>query len=264
MVAAAVPCHAHWRTSFSFHYPFFWGPAWGYYMGPYYSHARAFQTSAAEVTTAIHPKHARLYLDGRFIGIADDFDSFPGYLYLKNGDYQLEAQLGGYETQRIDIEADEGSRYDIRLRLKRVPSEQKERWSQRPERPHPLQRLYEPIKPPAPTPPSNAASGVAQPGPNLALRPDISVIDRQQPEEQARRPARLLLSVSPAQASVYLDGDYLINGQELARRSGPLLLTAGHYTIEAIAPGYQAATQSVDLAAGETRELSLVLTKQQE
>jgi hypothetical protein len=34
------------------------------------------------IDTSIHPKHVRLYLNDRFIGIADDFD---GYLYLKAG-----------------------------------------------------------------------------------------------------------------------------------------------------------------------------------
>ena len=36
------------------------------------------------------PEEALLYLDGRFIGSADDFDGHPDYLYLEPGVYELE------------------------------------------------------------------------------------------------------------------------------------------------------------------------------
>src|SRR5579864_3086258 len=48
------------------------------------------------VDTEIWPDKARVYLEGRYIGSAEDFDGSQDFLYLRPGDYTLEFRLEGY------------------------------------------------------------------------------------------------------------------------------------------------------------------------
>src|ERR1700693_5551612 len=86
------------------------GPGWGWgwwgwpgYYG-YYGYGPGYERGAygpaaewATIDTDVSPEEAQVYLDGRYIGTADDFDGNPDYLYLKPGRYRIEFPLGGYE-----------------------------------------------------------------------------------------------------------------------------------------------------------------------
>ncbi len=73
------------------------------------------------VKTDVSPEEARIMLDGRYIGTADDFDGYPDMLYLKPGTYHLEFQLEGFEPQSVEIEARAGVRAEINNKLKKIP-----------------------------------------------------------------------------------------------------------------------------------------------
>ena len=117
-----------WRFGFGWGWysPGFYHP-YGYYpygYGPYgYGYGRGYgvERDWAVVDTDISPEDARVYLDGKYIGLADDFDGFPDDLYLRRGRYRLEFRLEGYETRSVDIDARPGRKLDLQESLRRVP-----------------------------------------------------------------------------------------------------------------------------------------------
>ncbi len=222
-------------------------------------------TNVAVVKIGVHPWWTRLELDGRFIGIADDFDGVPDYLYLKPGTYRLECKLGGYETQVVEIVAKAGYRYDIDFRLERVPGTKKEHFWQKPHRPKPLPRLYGPVKGKEPlirkVPEPRGAAAPRGSGPDLSLRPDLQPVHKKNSESgpAAAKPemAHLALTVAPPNAAVYLDGEFLATGKALAQLEEPVAIAPGHHTIEVMAPGRPRLQKVIEAAPGETVELTL-------
>ena len=101
-------------------YPYRYGYGPGYYVGygAGYGDPRA---RFATVKTDVEPDEAALYLDGKLIGTADDFDGFPDKLYLGRGHYRLEFRLDGYETLTTDIDASPGRFFRIDQHLKKIP-----------------------------------------------------------------------------------------------------------------------------------------------
>lgn len=108
----------------------YWGWGWGWsYPGWYYpygyapDYGRYYDPRARfeAVKTDVSPEEARVYLDGRLIGIADDFDGWPDYLYLARGRYRLEFRLEGYESQTVDVDARPGTRIELDNKLKKIP-----------------------------------------------------------------------------------------------------------------------------------------------
>ncbi len=92
-----------------------WGwPYWSYGYGYRYSEAAYGPISNwAAVKTDVAPEEARVYLDGRYIGTADDFDGWPDKLYLRPGRYKLEFRLNGYQPVVIQVDARRGQTLDV-------------------------------------------------------------------------------------------------------------------------------------------------------
>ena len=92
-----------WRSGWGWRGGWGWGwwgwPYYGPYYGPVYRHYGPYDSRPpvwAAIDADVSPEEARVYLDGKYIGIADDFDGYPDYLYLRRGHYRLEFKLDGY------------------------------------------------------------------------------------------------------------------------------------------------------------------------
>ena len=53
-------------------------------------------------------------------------------------------------------------------------------------------------------------------------------------------PGRLVLSIEPGDASVYLDGRFLGTAEELSRLHAGLVVNPGLHTLEVVRPGFRA------------------------
>ena len=204
------------------------------------------------VVTDIRPDRARLYLDDRFIGRADDFDGRPDFLYLEPGRYALEARLGGYRSDRFDLVADHGCVVELRHSLQRVRDERIERLRDGPSAPFPLERVFAPVKP-------------DETGDQVAAEPTGSgeSADEARTSEVERVPlagtetgsattrATLRLRVEPPQASVFIDGEFVATGRELGRLQSGLAVDSGTRTVEVSAAGYRAVRVELDLGGGD-------------
>ncbi len=238
-MASAHPRHWHWRVS--------WWPWWGYW-GPWPTvYAAAVPPDLAVVDTDVEPEDARVYLDGRLIGTADDFDGYPSYLFLEPGTYELEFALPGYASEKVIIEAKAGRYFSLDNRLQRQPGEQRPPWYERPKG-LPADRVFS----------KEGSSSARASGPDLSLRPDLRS-RRQGERPPARSGAALKLSIEPPEASVYLDGDFLGTGRELGGLEGGLAVAAGTHTLEVFAPGRAPRRVQVEVEEGQVQPLVVVL-----
>ena len=70
-------------------------------------------------------------------------------------------------------------------------------------------------------------------------------------------PGLLTLNVTPADASVYVDGRFVGS----ARQTGDLELRPGRHRVEVVRPGYRTAERDLTIETGRTQTLSLALAR---
>jgi hypothetical protein len=241
----------HYYPRFSFHYGY---PYWGWYWGPYASwywpwwwdrpyggygygspgYGRS-EDALGALDLDLAPERAEVYVDGERIGLADDFDGFPTYLWLPRGTYDLVFYRDGYETIARQYSVYPGVVIDVEDRM--VPGD-----SVRPEdlaskstvnRDERLRRDRE-----------RAAEA---PG-RRPYRPEAAP---EEPYDVRGEPGRVALQVLPEDASVYLDGRFVGTGGELARLHAGLIVDPGSHRLEVVRPGYDTQETQFEVEAGE-------------
>lgn len=234
-----------------------YGPGWygaGWY-GPGYAPVavQTVPTDVGIVDTDISPEHARVFLDGDLIGTADDFDGYPSYLFLRPGTYTIEFKLQGYRSESLTLDVREGRFFPLDIKLARVPGEPAAPWYDRPKG-LPVGRVF------GPAPEAKAERQAAsQPGPDTSLRPELEQQGEQPAPAVPRLGAALELKVTPENASVYIDGEFLGTAGELARLERGVAVTPGQHQIEVMAPGHAPRTVAVTVPQGERRQVVVEL-----
>lgn len=236
-----------------------WGgyyPGWygwyGWYGYPYYGPGVVVVPGGSQVHGAragaldldVSPERASVYLDGRFVGVCDDFDGFPDYLWIEPGTHDLAIYEPGFVTiaRQITVEAGELIQVDDQMepgdavKPEDLASKSTVRREERLRRDR--ERLEEnAVRPPSAEPSSDGRGA-------LDLRGE---------------PGRLQLGVVPEDASVYLDGRFLGTGEELARLHSGLLVDPGQHRLEIVRPGYRSVERSFEATAGAEVELEIEL-----
>ena len=225
------------------YYPGYWGYWWpyasygyGWYGGGfgypggtvYYSHSG---TEAGSVRVLVDPSEARVYVDGYYAGVVDDFDGLFQRLHVSPGRHDISLKLEGYTTHRMRVYVGPDATVKLHYDLQRGSGE-----------------TYEDL--------SNGA-----PPPEREVRRDRESEDDAEPapgEPPAdEHQGQLRLRVDPADASVYVDGAFRGTGRE----AGALRLSPGRHRIEVVRPGYRTSDQEIDVAPGETTQLSVTLER---
>ncbi len=272
----------------------YWGyaPGWyggyygGYYGMPYGYAPNGYVTYApgawAVVDTDVSPDETQVFLDGRLIGSADDFDGFPDYLYLKPGKYTLEFRLEGFEPQSTEVDARAGVKIDVGNKLKKIPGA-KQYGSYDPPQPEGGVRRFwgkekdgssnsveietdesgysdwrdpdrgsegaPPIEPGADSPSRPADQDSPQP-PRVS-RPGAATADR----------GRIVFRVEPEDAAVYVDDRFAGTAEELSSLSRGLQVPAGTHRVVVSRPGYGSESLQVEVTAGESETVELRLDR---
>ena len=223
------------------------------------------------VDTEIWPENARVYIDGRYIGTAGDFDGSDDYLYLRPGDYTLEFRLDGYEPASLHLRVESGARIELNRKLHRV-SDSSEDTSASPAEPEGGLRRYwgkEGGKLVALAGDEDRAVGGDDDDDDSVDADDdtgetvpvpLSSMGSRS-HDRSTTAASLRLSLEPADAAVYLDGHLIGVAADIARADGGTLVTPGSHTITVTRPGFRSRTVTVDVFAGESKRVELALEK---
>jgi hypothetical protein len=185
----------------------------------------------------IKPKKADVYVDGRLVGRAKDFDGYPGYLWLKEGSYEISLVRDGYVTFSDRIPVRTGQVVDVELRL----------------------------EPGVSTPPRVSQTPVAEPAPEV--QEQVSTVPAEPPstgisQDVRVTPGQLELIVRPPDASVYLDGRLLGSAQELADLHAGLIVDPGAHSLDMVRPGYEAQRLDFEVESGQTVNLQVTLERE--
>jgi hypothetical protein len=260
----------------------YWGwPGYYGYYGPGYGYDRVYGPASqyAVIDTDISPEEAGVYLDGRYIGTADDFDGNPDYLYLQPGRYRIEFRLEGFQTLTRQIDARPGMKLDFTDKLRKIPGARRYGSYEHPRQQGEVKRYYgrnrdsvEAIDP------SDQPSGAS-----VMVEPDGD--DRDAPPPQDRAPAlrqprperdqygewrggqssraqgrtRLRLSVEPSDAAVYVDNRFVGTAEEINSLERGVSVSAGKHTVTVSRPGFRDKTSEVTVEQGRTETLEISL-----
>jgi hypothetical protein len=239
-------------------------------------------------------------MDGKYIGTADDFDGYPDFLYLAPGKYRLEFQLEGFETQTADIDAHGGARYTLNNKLHKIPGAKQYGSYSTPDLPGGLQRYFAKgkdnqsditVSPDSgndyengngngnPNDSGNwdwrdrgSASGSPndQDAPPQAPPPGHSYNDPAPPAngvsaERIPAPtsgrARLVFKIDPPDAAVYVDDRFAGTAEELTSLTRGLQIAPGMHKIVVSRPGFAPESTQVDVAAGQSENVEITLSK---
>jgi len=228
------------------------------------------------VKTDVQPDEAAIYLDGKLIGTADDFDGYPDTLYLGSGRYHLEFRLDGYENYSTEVDASPGRFFKIDHRLTKIPGAKHygtyepahpeggivryfekqrqnepgssgESWQDRPSgaRQDPRGGRQEMYMDQDQSGPGDEDRGAP---PNIR---DQSVTSEPVPPESSQMPAppegRMVFDISPPDAAVYIDDHFAGSARELNGLPEGLAVSPGEHRIVATCPGYREATTRVQV-----------------
>jgi hypothetical protein len=173
-------------------------------------------------------------VDGRFVGLAKDFDGYPGFLWLEDGSYEISLVRDGYVTFTDRIAIRPGNVIDLRLRLQSGLST-------------PARVSPAPAAEPQPETQEQVTTVQEQASPS-AIRQDVRA-----------DPGHLELVVRPLDAAVYLDGRLLGSAQELVDLHAGLIVDPGAHSLEMVRPGYEDQRLDFEIESGQTVSLQVTL-----
>jgi len=252
--------HSHVRYSGHHHYPgyyrpyyyspYYWGGYYGYYpFGIYYGYQAAPPVvvyddrkgpDIAYVDTDVSPEKAAVYLDGEPIGVADDYDGFPDYLTVSAGRHTISFKYEGRRTVTRRVNLRPSTMLKLEFELPKSTGDSSDLVVEDPDFAQPDTVGSEP-----------EAGGVEMEG---------SGTDQDAWKEPGEAGA-LRVSVSPEDASIYIDGKFVGTGQSLARLHGDLRLDEGSHTVEVVRPGFESSRRNVDVRHGDRLTLEINLRR---
>lgn len=213
-----------------------WGwPGYAYGYGPsYLTYDDAYVAEApppaphgpALIETGVTPSKAEVLLDGESVGFAADYNGRWDRLSVAPGHHTITFRASGHRSVVVEFDARPGAHYNFDDTL--VSGDGEDRRALAAE--------------PAPPPQAPAAAPAAAPA--------------------TAATGRLRLHIEPGDAAVYLDGEYLGMGVELARVHGAIAVSTGTHQVEAVRPGFVSAKRTIEVGASELATAELTLAQQ--
>lgn len=245
-VADASAQHRHYRGYAGYYRPYYnWG-VWGYwspwygpwpwygpYWGPYYME---YHEPTGALRLQVTPRNTQVYVDGYFVGVVDDFDGTFQRLRVPPGGHEIALHLPGYRNATQSLYVAVGTTVNLKHAMEPLPAGTPE---------EPLPR------------PNPAAAEAAQP---------------RAPEPSRQRPPRgddrireagfgsLAIRAQPPDATVFIDGT---EWRGAADDDGEVLVQvpAGRHRVELRRNGYGPYSTEVDVRAGVTTPLNVMLQR---
>ncbi len=208
---------------------------WGYpgYGGGavYYSGGSGSSREGASLRVLVDPAEARVYVDGYYAGVVDDFDGLLQRLHLSPGRHDVTLKLEGYKTHRLRVYVGPDATLKLHHEMQKGTGES-----------------FEDLTGGAPLPERETRRE----------REDDEDDDAPAAgNEPSGEFGKLELTVEPEDASVYVDGAFRGTGREAAS----LRLAPGRHRIEVVRPGFRTAENDIEVPAGETTRIRVILDR---
>jgi hypothetical protein len=222
-------------NSFWYPYPMIYGPygAYGAYGDPF-----------GAVKVEVRPRDAKVFVDGYFAGVVDDYDGAFQRLRLRPGPHEIEVYLDGYRSLRQTVYLTPGSTFKLRGDLAKLGAGEPAETAPVPKAgpPPDRDRDYESQPPPA------AQPGRPEPPPPGERRGRVSA---------DARFGSIAVRVQPDDAEVLIDGEAWLGSDQ----DGRLLVNvpAGSHRVDVRKRGHESFSTEVDVHAGETTPLNVSL-----
>lgn len=219
-----------------------YGGYYGSYYGSYYGYPWGWggggtvyhyvERESGSVRVLVDPSEARVYVDGYYAGTVDDFDGLFQRLHVSPGRHEIALKLEGYKTHRVKVYVAPESTVKVDYDMQKGQGES-------------FEDLSKDVR----------ESEVRREREQEERWAESE--ERAEKDELATVGGRLELKVRPEDASVYVDGAF----RGSAREASELKLAPGRHRIEIVRPGYRTHDREVDIAPGETADLTIELEK---
>jgi len=245
-------------SPYYYYNPFFWGGWGGYGYGfgfgygygygggywpygyPYYYGGHYDVTGAARLQ--VSPKQAQVFVDGYYVGLADEFDGTMQRLRVDAGQHEVELYLEGYRTVRTPILFRRDGTVTIRTAMEPLAA------GETSERPTPLSPPRgDRDDPNAPEPPAGLR---ARPAERMPAPPAPGSRDSY---------GTLAIRVQPGDAEILIDGQHWDGSDNGSRLT--VQLADGPHRVEVRREGYRPYTANVRISRGQTESLNISLTQ---
>ena len=228
--------------------PWYYGGYWGYSPSRYRYGSGYGYRDAGSLRVIVDPEQTRVYVDGYYAGIADDFDGIFQRLYLPPGRHEITLKLEGHRSHRFRVYVPVDQTIKIHHVMQRGTGEDTDEvvgdpaaWSRRGDRDR--DEAYERRE--------------ADRDRDEAYGRRDADEDLVEDERDSAEAGTLRLDVKPPDASVYVDGEFRGSG----RRVENLRLAPGRHRIEVVRPGYRTVERDVEVRAGEWTSLEVELSR---
>ena len=226
-------------------YPYYGYPSYGYPAYGYPSYPAAYPyygyDNSGSARLQISPREAQVYVDGRFVGLVDDFDGSFQQLRVEAGQHQLQVYLDGYRAYTENVLFRPGTTVKLQGKL-------------------------EPLRPGEPAEPKPTPNPVIRP-PDAYQRPAPATAHRASEPAATSEPARtseptefgtLATRVTPPDAVILVDGEAWTRPQGENRFS--IDLAEGPHRVEVRKEGFRPYVRSIDILGGRTFTLNVSLS----
>ncbi len=175
----------------------------------------------------LRPKKAEIYVDGTYVGVADQYDGFPTYLWLEAGTYEIAFYKEGYETVFRQYTVYPGVTIDVSDRMR----------------------------------PGEAVLPVPA-GTDPAFEPVLGASTSETPAAvPSGGDGRIAIAATPGDAAVYLDGHFVGTAAEISELGAGLIVESGDHVVDVVRPGYENQSVPVSVAVDERVDLKLDLNR---
>jgi len=251
----------YYYSPYAYDYPYY----------PRYGRAVAYEPQGA-LDLNVKPKDTQVFVNGYYVGTTGDFDGWPRYLWLDEDTYELIFYKDGYETSVKEIAVRRDLVIDVKLRMQpgnsaapedltryRGESDRREddrydRDRERYDRERDDRERYD------------RDDGDRDDRGRYEVEYGTTTRSESTPappeELDARTEAgRVHMTISPPEASVYLDGRFVGIGGELSSVKEGLLMDPGEHRLQIFHPQYETREQTFSVAAGEEVKVEIDLAR---
>ena len=271
--------------SFGFGYPYsyvgwgwpYWNPYWNwgpYYGGLWWDFDYRYPHGAGGVTVYpgqtgpgmgaldldVWPAKTEVYVDGQYVGVVDNFDGWPRYLWLDQGTYDIVFYMDGFKTLARQYTIYPGRVIDVDDRMQPGESVRPEDLASKS-----TVRRDERERQEREQQAAAAAGGggwqdrVRNERAEMGVSKSDDAVASGQVVDARAEPGRVHLAVDPDDAAVYLDGRFLGTGRELAKLGSGLIVDPGSHKLSVVRPGRESKSVDFQVAAGEEVDLNVEL-----